>query len=124
MTSSMCPAGRLDKPRCYAMGLSPLTNARSQIGVLRFNGSHLGSTSFTITLTTASSSETAAAGTRRHLDDCGRPRCVPGEWIGPHALDLCDDSVGSPVARGRSPSLSTSSKTHVLFGLGVQRPRG
>ena len=52
------------------------------------------------------------------LDDCGS-RCVPGEWIGPHALDLCDDSVGSPVARGRSPSLSTSSKTHVLFGLGV-----
>ena len=30
------------QPRCYEMGLSPLTNARSQIGVLRVNGSHLG----------------------------------------------------------------------------------
>jgi len=52
-------------------------------------------------------------------EDADDPRCVPGEWIGPHALDLCDDSVGPSVARGQSPSLSTSSKTHVLFGLGL-----
>lgn len=50
---------------CYAMGLSPLTTR-----------------------------ERGTAGTRRHLDDGGRPMVVSGEWIGPHPLDLCDGSVG------------------------------
>ena len=40
-------------PRCQAMDFTPLTNARSEIGALRFNGSHLASTSFKITVTTA-----------------------------------------------------------------------
>jgi hypothetical protein len=89
-------------PSCYAMACTPFTNTRSQIGVLRFIGSHLASISFKIT--TAESSDTVVAGTRRRMDDCERPtvRARRVNWssgTGPLRRD-----VGTSVADGRSPS--------------------
>ena len=60
--------------------------------------------SFTITLTTASVIRNCSG---RGPPTPGRLRttpCVPGESIGPHALDLCDDSVGS-AGRARTVAL-------------------
>jgi hypothetical protein len=94
------------------MACTPFTNTRSQIGVLRFSGSHLASTSFKIA--TAESSDTVVAGTRRRMDDCERPtvsarRVNWSSGTGPLRRERRD------IGRGRTvPLLSQSSKTHIL----------
>ena len=63
-------------------------------------------------------------GSSRDPPTPGRLRTTHGVCpASPYAVERCDDTVGPSIARGLSPSLSTSSKTNVLFGLGGHSAR-
>ena len=82
------------------MGCPPLINARSPIGVHRFNGRHLTSLLFEIAIAAAPPSETAAAGARRRMDRCGRTMVLRGESFVLLAPDVCDERQCQTIGHG------------------------
>src|SRR5258705_8155446 len=98
-----------------------LINARSA-SVPRFNGRYPASMSFTITFTTASASEPAAAGARRRTDGSADPRlCPERRLVLLTRISATNDEVRRLApAGGGSPSWSTPSADEPSsFGRGV-----
>src|SRR6267142_4702869 len=102
-----------------------LINARSA-SVPRFNGRYPASISFTITFTTASAFEPAAAGARRRTDGSADPRlCPESRLVLLHRISATNDGVRRLAAGGGSPSWSTSSADEPSsFGGGVHLRAG